>query len=141
MSTSNRVPAVRAPEPAADMSPDSVDPAVDAVPDEVEPAADLVPGPDTDPIPPEAGVEPPAADEGLTPKPSSDVIVLEKRHLRQSAGALIGALIGLMLVGAIVVPFFGDDLLVLGIAAGIATVLALAALGMRMAAGSAHDPN
>ncbi|MFI5292898.1 MAG: hypothetical protein ACHQ02_08525, partial [Candidatus Limnocylindrales bacterium] len=73
------------------------------------------------------------------PKVPADAIVIEKRRLKQWLGAFIGALIGAMLMGAIVVPFFQDGLLVLGILAGIATIVALAWLGRRIAGGTARS--
>ena len=62
-----------------------------------------------------------------------DVIVIQKRHLRLWAGVLVGAIIGMLLAGALVVPFFGDEGVLLGSLAGIATVVLSAWLGMRVA--------
>jgi hypothetical protein len=63
--------------------------------------------------------------------PSSDVIVIQKHHLRLWAGILIGALIGVMLAGAVVVPFFGEKGVLLGSVAGIVVVVGSAWLGLR----------
>ena len=79
--------------------------------------------------------EPPAVATGATsrttPPPTSDVIVIQKRHLRLWAGLLIGGLIGAMLAGAIVVPFFGEAGVLLGSVAGIVVVVVSAWLGLR----------
>ena len=139
MSTSNPAPAVTAPEPDVAASPDMAE-AVPASPAVEGPEPNL---PDRDPIPPEAvpePIDPPESPEAAvdpTPKPPADSIVIEKRRLKGWLGALIGALIGAMLMGAIIVPFFKDGLLALGIVAGIAVVVALAWLGRRIAGGPA----
>jgi hypothetical protein len=82
---------------------------------------------------PEAGpAAPPTA--GSSPaqhQPGPDVIVIQIRQLRLLAGVVVGGLIGAMLAGAIVVPLFGEERILLGSVAGIATVVVSALLGMR----------
>lgn len=63
--------------------------------------------------------------------PAGDVIVIQIRKLKLWAGLLVGGLIGLMVAGAVVVPFFGEDGVLLGSVAGIVTVLVSAWLGLR----------
>ena len=58
-----------------------------------------------------------------------DVVVVQVRHLRLLAWVIAGGLIGAMLAGAIVVPFFGKDGVVLGSIVGIATIVVSAWLG------------
>jgi hypothetical protein len=140
MSASNPAPAVKAPEPDVAAGPDMAEAVADAAP--VVEGAEPIP-PDRDPIPPEAlpePIDPPASPEAAvdpTPKPPADSIVIEKRRLKGWLGAFIGALIGAMLMGAIVVPYFKDGLLALGVVAGVAVVVALAWIGRRIAGGPA----
>ena len=69
---------------------------------------------------------------GLTPsQPAGDVIVIQKRHLRLWGGLLIGALIGAMLAGAVVVPLIGEANVLFGSIAAIVVVIVLAWLGLR----------
>ena len=85
------------------------------------------------PAPEVASVGPPAADlDGGQRQPSSDVIVIQVRLLKLWAGAIVGGLVGVMLAGAVVVPFFGDARLVLGLVVGIGLVIVSAWLGLRV---------
>ena len=61
-----------------------------------------------------------------------DVIVIQVGLLKLWAGLLIGGLIGAMVAGAVVVPFFGEKGVLLGSIAAIVTVVAFAALGWRI---------
>ena len=77
---------------------------------------------DASPLPrPEAGRQ----------RPAGDVIVIQVRHLKLWAGAIIGGLIGAMLAGAIVVPLFGQELILFGSVAGLVTIVVSAWLGWR----------
>ena len=67
------------------------------------------------------------------PATSSDVIVIQKRHLRMAIGGLAGGLIGAMIAGALVVPFLGEALVALGAVATIAIVALGGVLGARVA--------
>jgi hypothetical protein len=58
--------------------------------------------------------------------------VLQVRQLKLWAWVIAGGLIGAMLAGALVVPFFGAEGVVLGSVAGILTILVSAWLGMRL---------
>ena len=60
------------------------------------------------------------------------MIVLQVEQLRRWAGGIIGGLIGIMLAGAAVMPFFGGDRFLLGLAAGIVTVFVSGWLGLRL---------
>ena len=58
--------------------------------------------------------------------------MLQVEQVRRWAGLIIGGLIGIMLAGAAVMPFFGDDRFLIGLAAGIVTVVVSAWLGLRI---------
>ena len=93
------------------------------------------PGPEAEAVPT------PTAAEAATPaRPASDVVVIPKRHLRRLAGLVIGGLVGAMLAGAVVVPFLGDGLIVLGTVATIVMVVGLAWLGLRIATSGETPP-
>lgn len=64
-------------------------------------------------------------------QPAGDVIVIQKRHLKLLAAIIVSGLIGIMLAGAVVVPFFGETGLLLGSVAGILTVIVSVWLGLR----------
>ena len=78
------------------------------------------------------GGAPTAAPKGTQPQPAGDVIVLQVRQLKLLAWVIAGGLIGAMLAGAIVVPFFGSQGVVLGSIAGIATIIVSAFVGLRL---------
>ena len=67
------------------------------------------------------------------PATSSDVIVIQKRHIRMAVGALAGGLIGAMIAGALVVPLLGEALVALGAVATIAIIALGGVLGARVA--------
>jgi hypothetical protein len=69
--------------------------------------------------------------------PASDVIVIQKRHVRMAVGALAGGFIGAMISGALVVPFLGEALVTLGAVAAVATIAVGAFLGARVASRTA----
>ncbi len=72
-----------------------------------------------------------ASSDDVQPQPAGDVIVIQIRHLKLFAGVIAGGLIGMMLAGAVIVPFFGEEGVLLGSLAGIVTVVVSAWLGMR----------
>ena len=148
MSTPKPTAAVKAAEPVAEVAPIIVEP----MPAPVDPSADLTSATDIgdhDPIPRRApepeSLEPPSVEApeptravgDPAPKAPADTIVIEKLRLRQWFWGFVGALIGVMLMGAVVVPFFQGGQMVIGIVAGIVVVVALAWLGMRIAGRSA----
>jgi len=71
-------------------------------------------------------------------QPARDVIVIQVRQLKLWAGLIVGGIIGMLLAGAIVVPFFGEERLLLGSVAGIVTVFVSAWLGMRLVQSTAR---
>ena len=78
-------------------------------------------------------VEVPATEhDGGQGQPGGDVLVIQVRLLKLWAGALVGGLVGVMLAGAVVVPFFGDARLLLGLVVGIGLVIVSAWLGLRV---------
>lgn len=106
------------------------------VPDAPTPApAILAPVPETPPV-----VLPEVGSTGTQPqpRPAGDVIVIQKQQLRLWAGVLVGGIIGMLLAGALVVPFFGEDGVLLGLVAGIVTVVLSAWLGMRVVRARAY---
>jgi hypothetical protein len=58
--------------------------------------------------------------------------VIQVRQLKLWAWVIAGGLIGAMLAGALVVPFFGEEGVLLGSVAGIVTILASAWVGLRL---------
>ena len=78
------------------------------------------------------GSPPTAGASDAPPQPAGDVIVIQVRQLKLVVWVIAGGLIGAMLAGAVVVPFFGGEGVVLGSLAGIATIVASAWLGMRL---------
>ncbi len=58
--------------------------------------------------------------------------MIQVRQLKLAAWVIAGVLVGAMLAGALVVPFFGAQGVVLGSIAGIATILVSAFLGLRI---------
>ena len=58
--------------------------------------------------------------------------MIQVRHLKLAAWVIAGVLVGAMLAGALVVPFFGAQGVVLGSIAGIATILVSAFIGLRI---------
>ena len=93
---------------------------------EVAPAAPAIPAPVPESAP---AVLPVANDVQL--QPAGDVIVIQVQQLKLWAGVIVGGIIGMMLAGAIVVPFFGEGGVLLGSMAGIVVVVVSAWLGMR----------
>jgi hypothetical protein len=75
---------------------------------------------------------PNAGPSGAQPQPAGDVIVIQVRQLKLWAWVIAGGLIGAMLAGALVVPFFGAEGVLLGSVAGIVTILASAWVGLRL---------
>ena len=96
-----------------------------------EPAWTTVPAPAPGPGP-VADPGPVAAPDPVSP-PTSDVVVVKKRTLRRLAGLLGGGLVGAMLAGAVVIPFLGEALVQVGALAGVATIVASAFIGLRIA--------
>jgi len=85
-------------------------------------------------LPEASPAEPTSAETGGgPPAPARDVIVIQVAHLKLLAGVIVGGLIGAMLAGAIVVPSFGEDRLLLGSLAAIVTIVVAAGLGLRFA--------
>ena len=82
------------------------------------------------PVPEAAPVVLPIADDAQQ-QPAGDVIVIQVLQLKLWAGVVVGGLIGSMLAGAIVVPFFGEEGVLLGSVAAIVIVVVSAWLGMR----------
>jgi hypothetical protein len=82
-------------------------------------------------LPDEAPVASASPNAGKSSPPAGDVIVIQKRHLRLWAGLLIGALIGMMLAGAVVVPIFGEANVLFGSIAAVVIVIVSAWLGLR----------
>ena len=58
--------------------------------------------------------------------------MIQVRQLKLWAWVIAGGLVGAMLAGALVVPFFGDEGVVLGSLAGIVTILVAGWIGMRI---------
>jgi hypothetical protein len=63
---------------------------------------------------------------------AGEVIVIQVRQLKLWAWVIAGGLVGAMLAGALVVPFFGAEGVVLGSVAGIVTILVSSWIGMRL---------
>ncbi len=80
---------------------------------------------------PDAAVAPTGSSSRATSQSGSDVIVIQKRHLKLLAAVVISALIGVMLAGSVVVPLFGESGVLFGSLAGIATVIVCVWLGLR----------
>ena len=82
------------------------------------------------PVPEAAPAVLPIAND-VQQEPAGDVIVIQILQLKLWAGVIVGGLIGSMLAGALVVPFFGEEGVLLGSVAGIVIVVVSAWLGMR----------
>ena len=88
-----------------------------------------------DPVPEQAPVGLPITNDApqneVQQQPAGDVIVIQIRQLKLIAGAIAGGLIGSVLAGAIVVPWFGEEGVLLGSVAAIVMIVVSAWLGMR----------
>jgi hypothetical protein len=73
-----------------------------------------------------------ARTDAVPQQQAGEVIVIQVRQLKLWAWVIAGGLVGAMLAGALVVPFFGAEGVVLGSVAGIVTILVSSWIGMRL---------